>query len=137
MAVSTARSLGARDTVSVAGATDSTYRRVMVVGCGGTVAIHTGYPGERPMTRSGFHRTLIGKPPIVRRLRKEHQMAQSIREIMTTDPRTVEPSATLTEAARAMREDDVGAVLVVDGGTLAGIVTDPTSPYEPWRTAPI
>ena len=51
-------------------------------------------------------------------------MAQSIREIMTADPRTVEPSATLTEAARAMRDDDVGAVLVVDGGTLAGIVTD-------------
>jgi CBS domain-containing protein len=51
-------------------------------------------------------------------------MAQSIREIMTADPRTVEPSATLTDAARAMRDDDIGAVLVVDRGKLTGIVTD-------------
>ena len=51
-------------------------------------------------------------------------MAQSIREVMTGDPRTVEPSASLVEAARAMRDDDVGAVLVVDRGRLAGIVTD-------------
>jgi CBS domain-containing protein len=51
-------------------------------------------------------------------------MAQSIREIMTADPRTVESSASLTDAARAMRDDDIGAVLVVDGGKVTGIVTD-------------
>jgi CBS domain-containing protein len=51
-------------------------------------------------------------------------MAQSIREVMTADPRTVEPSATLADAARAMRDDDVGAVLVVDNGNVTGIVTD-------------
>jgi CBS domain-containing protein len=51
-------------------------------------------------------------------------MAQSIREVMTPDPRTVEPSASLTDAARAMRDDDIGAVLVVDGGQVTGIVTD-------------
>jgi CBS domain-containing protein len=51
-------------------------------------------------------------------------MAQSIREIMTADPRTVESSASLTDAARAMRDDDIGAVLVVDGGQVTGIVTD-------------
>jgi CBS domain-containing protein len=51
-------------------------------------------------------------------------MPQSIREVMTADPRTVEPSASLAEAAQAMRDDDVGAVLVVDRGTVAGIVTD-------------
>jgi CBS domain-containing protein len=51
-------------------------------------------------------------------------MAQSIRELMTPDPRTVEPSATLQDAARRMSEDDIGAVLVEDGGSLAGILTD-------------
>ena len=51
-------------------------------------------------------------------------MAQSIREIMTADPRTVEPSATLRDAARQMSQDDIGAVLVVENGTLAGILTD-------------
>ena len=51
-------------------------------------------------------------------------MAQSIREVMTPDPRTVEPSASLTDAARAMRDDDIGAVLVVDSGQVTGIVTD-------------
>ncbi len=51
-------------------------------------------------------------------------MPQSIRELMTPDPRTVEPSATLQDAARRMSEDDIGAVLVEDGGSLAGILTD-------------
>ena len=51
-------------------------------------------------------------------------MPQSIREVMTPDPRTVEPGATLQDAARRMSEDDIGAVLVEDGGSLAGILTD-------------
>jgi CBS domain-containing protein len=51
-------------------------------------------------------------------------MAQSIREIMTSDPHTVDPSATLRDAARVMRDDDVGAVIVVDRGEVTGIVTD-------------
>lgn len=51
-------------------------------------------------------------------------MAQSIREVMTADPRTVEAGATVADAAREMRDGDVGAVVVVDGGTVAGILTD-------------
>jgi CBS domain-containing protein len=51
-------------------------------------------------------------------------MAQSIREIMTADPRTVETGATVAEAAREMRDGDVGSVVVVENGTVAGIVTD-------------
>jgi CBS domain-containing protein len=51
-------------------------------------------------------------------------MAQSIRDVMTADPRTVPASATLEDAAREMSRDDIGAVLVEDGGTLAGILTD-------------
>jgi CBS domain-containing protein len=51
-------------------------------------------------------------------------MAQSIREVMTSDPRTVSASATLEDAAREMSRDDIGAVLVEDHGSLAGILTD-------------
>jgi CBS domain-containing protein len=51
-------------------------------------------------------------------------MAQSIREIMTADPRTVETGATVAEAAREMRDGDVGSVVVIENGAVAGIVTD-------------
>jgi CBS domain-containing protein len=51
-------------------------------------------------------------------------MAQSIREVMTSDPRTVSASATLEDAAREMGRDDIGAVLVEEGGSLTGILTD-------------
>ena len=43
---------------------------------------------------------------------------------MTADPRTVDTSATLADAAREMRDGDVGSVVVVENGKVAGIVTD-------------
>jgi CBS domain-containing protein len=51
-------------------------------------------------------------------------MAQSIREIMTADPRTVETGATVADAARQMRDGDVGSVVVIENGAVAGILTD-------------
>ena len=51
-------------------------------------------------------------------------MAQSIREVMTSDPHTVSTDATLQDAAREMKGDDIGAVLVEDKGSVAGILTD-------------
>jgi CBS domain-containing protein len=51
-------------------------------------------------------------------------MAQSIREIMTADPRTVSSMATVADAAREMRDGDVGSVVVVDNGGVTGIITD-------------
>ena len=52
-------------------------------------------------------------------------MPQQIREVMTTDLRTLSPDATLTEAARVMRDADIGDVLLVgDDGSLTGMVTD-------------
>jgi CBS domain-containing protein len=51
-------------------------------------------------------------------------MAQPIREVMTSDPRTVEPDATVAEAARLMAQDDIGAVLVTEQGRVSGILTD-------------
>jgi CBS domain-containing protein len=43
---------------------------------------------------------------------------------MTTQVRTISPSASCFEAARLMKELDVGIVPVVDGEMLVGVVTD-------------
>jgi CBS domain-containing protein len=51
-------------------------------------------------------------------------LARAISEIMTVAPETVEASAPARDAARAMRDGDLGALLVLDGGDLYGIVTD-------------
>jgi CBS domain-containing protein len=51
-------------------------------------------------------------------------MGQTIRDVMTPNPHTVTRDATLQDAAREMKQDDVGAVLVEDNGELAGILTD-------------
>ena len=51
-------------------------------------------------------------------------MAHTVEEIMTRDPRTVETGDSLVDAAREMRDGDVGDVLLVENGRLAGLVTD-------------
>ena len=57
--------------------------------------------------------------------RRNTAMAQLVREIMTSNPVSLPPGTPVREAARAMREQDIGDVLVVDdGGELRGIVTD-------------
>ncbi len=43
---------------------------------------------------------------------------------MTKDPITLEPSTPIVEAARAMRDADVGNVLVVQGDNITGVLTD-------------
>lgn len=52
-------------------------------------------------------------------------MGQQIAEVMTKNPYGVTTSATLNEAARMMRDQEIGDVLVMrDDGTLCGLVTD-------------
>jgi CBS domain-containing protein len=51
-------------------------------------------------------------------------MGQAIREVMTPNPVTVEPSTSAADAARRMRETDAGAMLVCEGDQLRGLVTD-------------
>jgi len=51
-------------------------------------------------------------------------MGQSIREIMTSNPSTVEPNKTVVEAARIMKQEDAGVVPVTENGRLTGMVTD-------------
>ncbi|HEX2420757.1 MAG TPA: CBS domain-containing protein [Acidimicrobiia bacterium] len=52
-------------------------------------------------------------------------MGQQIAEVMTKNPYGVTTTATLNEAARMMRDQEIGDVLVMrDDGTLCGLVTD-------------
>ena len=51
-------------------------------------------------------------------------MAKSIREAMTSDPRGVESSTSVAEAARLLKDVDVGSLPIVDEGRLVGMVTD-------------
>ena len=51
-------------------------------------------------------------------------MAQSVQELMTPNPTTYPATTSLTDAARAMRDEQVGDVLVERDGTVCGIVTD-------------
>jgi CBS domain-containing protein len=51
-------------------------------------------------------------------------MARTIEAIMTRDPRTVDASDSVLDAARIMRDDDIGDVVVLDGGAVTGIITD-------------
>ncbi|HXH24656.1 MAG TPA: CBS domain-containing protein [Vicinamibacterales bacterium] len=48
----------------------------------------------------------------------------NIRDVMTPNPRTVSPDDTIEQAARIMRDEDAGAVPVVEHGRPVGIVTD-------------
>ena len=52
------------------------------------------------------------------------RMSRTVEEIMTRDPRTVNASDTIVDAARVMNESDIGDVIVVDGDEVTCIVTD-------------
>lgn len=51
-------------------------------------------------------------------------MAQRVRDLMAANPVEMDARTTVHEAARRMRDADIGDVLVMDSGTLCGIVTD-------------
>src|SRR4030081_400729 len=51
-------------------------------------------------------------------------MAQTIREIMTAQPVTMEDSATVSDAARAMRDAQHRRCHCRQGGSVRGVVTD-------------
>jgi CBS domain-containing protein len=51
-------------------------------------------------------------------------MAQQIRELMTPNPVTLPGTASVHEAARAMRAADIGDVIVIENNQVCGIVTD-------------
>lgn len=51
-------------------------------------------------------------------------MTQSIIEVMTPNPVSLPAGSPLQEAARCMKERDIGDVIVLDNGTVCGVVTD-------------
>jgi CBS domain-containing protein len=51
-------------------------------------------------------------------------MTQKVRDVMTPEPVALPLDAPLTEAARLMRDQGVGGVLVTQAGRLCGVVTD-------------
>lgn len=51
-------------------------------------------------------------------------MTQHVSDVMTRDPVTVEPQTSVTDVARMMRDENIGAVLVTEGDELRGLVSD-------------
>ena len=51
-------------------------------------------------------------------------MAESVRDAMTEDPRSIGASASVVEAARVMREEHVGSLPITDDEQLVGMITD-------------
>jgi CBS domain-containing protein len=47
-----------------------------------------------------------------------------IRDLMTSNPSSCEASSTVIDAAKQMAQEDVGAIPVVEGERLVGLVTD-------------
>lgn len=51
-------------------------------------------------------------------------MGTGVQDLMTSNPKTIESGSSVVEAARIMRDEDVGIVPIVDGGRLVGTITD-------------
>jgi CBS domain-containing protein len=49
---------------------------------------------------------------------------QTVADVMTAQPTVLEATQTVSDAARAMRDGNIGNVLVTEGDQLVGIVTD-------------
>jgi CBS domain-containing protein len=55
---------------------------------------------------------------------KEGPMSPQVSDLMAQDVATVDPHASLREAARVMRDHDIGDVVIADGTKPAGIIID-------------
>lgn len=51
-------------------------------------------------------------------------MPLTVRDVMTPSPVTLKAQAPVVEAAKKMKERDIGAVIVLDGDEVCGVVTD-------------
>ena len=51
-------------------------------------------------------------------------MAQSIRDVMAAHPVALPATSSVIDAARAMRDSNIGDVIIIDNGQVCGIVTD-------------
>ena len=51
-------------------------------------------------------------------------MGNSVRNAMTRNPRSIDASASVVEAARLMREGDIGSLPITEDEKLVGMITD-------------
>jgi CBS domain-containing protein len=51
-------------------------------------------------------------------------MARSVRDTMTGNPRSIDASASVVEAAQLMREGHIGSLPITRDGQLVGMITD-------------
>ena len=51
-------------------------------------------------------------------------MAETIRDVMTGSPRTIDSAGSAVDAARLMRDEDVGLIPIVESDRVVGTVTD-------------
>jgi CBS domain-containing protein len=49
---------------------------------------------------------------------------KTVKDAMSTSPRTIEADTSIQEAAKLLRDENVGSLPIVDGDRLTGIVTD-------------
>jgi CBS domain-containing protein len=70
------------------------------------------------------HFLVIDTEPTQLQFLKRERIMQLISEIMTRDVMTISPKDSIQRAAQIMDEMNVGAIPVVDGGRLIGMVTD-------------
>jgi CBS domain-containing protein len=59
-----------------------------------------------------------------RRAKGERGKGKTVADVMVADVVTVEPSASLTDAARIMDQENVGMLPVVEDGRVRGVITD-------------
>ncbi len=52
------------------------------------------------------------------------EMAKKVRDAMTAEPRTAEPTLSLVDAAQLMKSEDVGSLPIVEEGRLLAVLTD-------------
>src|SRR5439155_11402605 len=74
-----------------------------------------------PGSRSRFSCPRSGKGPSSG---EEERMGKRITELMTPNPRTIDQNKPVSDAAKMMRDEDVGLAPIVDGDRLVGTVTD-------------
>jgi CBS domain-containing protein len=51
-------------------------------------------------------------------------MGKTIREAMTSNPKTVSSDQSVVDAARIMKQEDAGIIPIVEGQKLVGVLTD-------------
>src|SRR5438552_1688715 len=67
---------------------------------------------------------MYGEPVVAVDLLRRDENTMKAKDIMTASPCCCSPEDSVEEVARVMRDTDCGAVPVVSGGRVVGIVTD-------------